>query len=102
MSGYVAPTRPSTAASRDRRKVIEEQLRALGTPPAARAGRRAPPPEGRLGADEQRAGQMRAALVAIGPVFAAFGRYLSTRVDLLPRRDCAELAAIEDRDPAAP
>lgn len=40
------------------------------------------------------------ALADLGLVFASFGRYLSSRVDLLARRDCAELAAIADRGDA--
>jgi predicted unusual protein kinase regulating ubiquinone biosynthesis (AarF/ABC1/UbiB family) len=75
-----------------RRRQVEERLRTLGRPMAARR----PPPEGRLSADE-RPNELRAALVALGPVFASFGRYLSTRIDLLSRRELLELAAIEDR-----
>lgn len=41
--------------------------------------------------------QLRETLVELGPVFASFGRYLASRIDLLPRRDCVELAAIQDR-----
>jgi predicted unusual protein kinase regulating ubiquinone biosynthesis (AarF/ABC1/UbiB family) len=82
-----------------RRRVVEARLAALGRP---RAARRPPPPEGRLAADEYLAG-LAETLVDLGPVFASFGRYLSTRVDLLPRRETRELAAIEDRGaPLAP
>lgn len=85
----------------DRRKVVEEHLRALGRP---HAGRRAPPPEGRLGAGEQSIARLRAICEQLGPVFTEFGRYLSSRVDLLPRRDCMELEATgarpETRDAA--
>ena len=49
------------------------------------------PPEGRLSADEQPAEALQTALAALGPVFADFGRYLSSRIDLLPRRLCAQL-----------
>jgi predicted unusual protein kinase regulating ubiquinone biosynthesis (AarF/ABC1/UbiB family) len=87
-----APARVSAAELRARRKTVEETLHALGRP---RPPRRAPPPEGRLGADEQPAGRLRAALAALGPVFDEFGRYLSTRVDLLPRRDCLDLATAD-------
>ncbi|HLE85935.1 MAG TPA: AarF/UbiB family protein [Thermoanaerobaculia bacterium] len=40
--------------------------------------------------------RLRRALSSLGPVFAAYGRYLSSRPDLLPPRDCLELAAIPD------
>ena len=81
-----------------RRRRVEERLRALGRPSAAR---RPPPPEGRLAADE-RPSELRGALIDLGPVFASFGRYLSTRIDLLPRRELLELATIEDRSAPMP
>jgi ubiquinone biosynthesis protein len=71
---------------------VEEELRAIGPPPTAH---RAPPPEGRLGAGEQSAGRLRPALANLGPVFAGFGRYLSSRLDLLPRRACVDLGETE-------
>jgi predicted unusual protein kinase regulating ubiquinone biosynthesis (AarF/ABC1/UbiB family) len=77
-----------------RRRFIEEHLREAGRP---RLARRSPPPEGRLGADEQPMRRLRETLAELGPLFASFGRYLSSRIDLLPRRDCLELAAIADR-----
>ncbi len=86
---------PAPAADvKRRRRIVEERLREAGRP---RLARRSPPPEGRLGADELPMRRLRDALVGLGPVFASFGRYLSSRIDLLPRRDCAELAAIPDR-----
>jgi ubiquinone biosynthesis protein len=75
---------------------VEERLRALGKP---RPPHRAPPPEGRLSADEQPTRRLRDALTSLGPVFADFGRYLSSRIDLLPRRDCLELAEREHAIP---
>ena len=53
------------------------------------------PAEGRLSKDELPVEQLHASLAALGPVFADFGRYLSSRVDLLPRRLCESLG---DRD----
>jgi predicted unusual protein kinase regulating ubiquinone biosynthesis (AarF/ABC1/UbiB family) len=47
------------------------------------------------GADYTR--KLRQALTSLGPVFASFGLYLSSRVDLLPVSDCLELAMIPDR-----
>lgn len=41
-------------------------------------------------------------LQELGPVFAAFGRYLASRVDLLPCGLCQDLAAIPDRAAPAP
>src|SRR5688500_17763493 len=82
-----------------RRRFVEERLREAGRP---RLARRSPPPEGRLGADEQPMRRLREALIELGPVFAAFGRYLSSRIDLLPRRECLELAAIGDGAEALP
>jgi hypothetical protein len=39
----------------------------------------------------------------LGPVFSAFGRYLSTRLDLLSERDCQVLSGVSDqRSPLAP
>src|SRR5688500_4453201 len=85
----VAPA-PSADLTR-RRRAVEARLREVGRP---RLARRAPPPDGRLGADEQPMRRLRETLIELGPVFAGFGRYLATRLDLLPRRDCLELAAI--------
>jgi ubiquinone biosynthesis protein len=84
----------ASADVKRRRRLVERRLRDAGRP---RLARRAPPPEGRLGADEQPMRRLRETLVELGPVFASFGRYLSSRIDLLPRRDCVELAAIPDR-----
>jgi predicted unusual protein kinase regulating ubiquinone biosynthesis (AarF/ABC1/UbiB family) len=82
-----------------RRRVVEERLREAGRP---RLARRSPPPEGRLGADEQPMRALCDTLSGLGPVFASFGRYLSSRVDLLPRRDRLELARIPDRGEPIP
>ena len=87
----VAPA-PSADLTR-RRRAVEARLREMGRP---RLTRRSPPPDGRLGADEQPMRRLRETLIELGPVFAGFGRYLATRLDLLPRRDCLELAAIPD------
>ena len=40
--------------------------------------------------------RLRQVLECLGPVFSAFGLYLASRADLLPLRDCLELAAIAD------
>ena len=46
--------------------------------------------------------RLRQALEYLGPVFSAFGLYLASRADLLPLRDCLELAAIADWAEATP
>ncbi|MBT5874259.1 MAG: AarF/ABC1/UbiB kinase family protein [Candidatus Latescibacteria bacterium] len=38
------------------------------------------------------------ALESLGPVFSAFGSYLSTRVDLVPLQDCLALASLREAD----
>jgi ubiquinone biosynthesis protein len=40
--------------------------------------------------------RLRAVLPELGPVFCAFGRYLSSRVDLLPEAECQVLATVPD------
>jgi predicted unusual protein kinase regulating ubiquinone biosynthesis (AarF/ABC1/UbiB family) len=84
----------ATAASPDRRRAVVARLAAVGAPPKIR---RTPPPEGRLGSDEYPLGRLRDALADLGPAFAGFGRYLSSRIDLMPRRDSVELANIPNR-----
>jgi predicted unusual protein kinase regulating ubiquinone biosynthesis (AarF/ABC1/UbiB family) len=87
------------SGSHDRRRTVESALAGF----VRRPPRRAVPPEGRLGPADFPIQQLRATLASLGPLFAAFGRYLSTRPDLLSRRDCAELAQIADTaSPAAP
>ncbi|HYL05416.1 MAG TPA: hypothetical protein VE075_05220 [Thermoanaerobaculia bacterium] len=46
--------------------------------------------------------RLAAALPELGPVFCAFGRYLGTRLDLLPESVCQVLAAVPDQAPAMP
>ena len=87
----------ASSGLKDRRRTVEARLAQVDPPPAVR---RTPPPEGRLGADEYPLPLLRAGLADLGPVFAGFGRYLSSRIDLLRRRDALELSVIHDR--AAP
>jgi hypothetical protein len=61
-----------------RRRELEDWLSAFDVPGAPRYRR------------------IRHSLEAMGPVFMAFGRYLSTRIDLLPEILCEELACIPD------
>ncbi|HSM51578.1 MAG TPA: AarF/UbiB family protein, partial [Thermoanaerobaculia bacterium] len=84
----------------ERRAAVEAVLSGHGLlaapsrrPPGRDAGEPAP----------DLAARLRAALSELGPVFAAYGRYLSARPDLLPARDCLELARLADRaEPLAP
>ncbi len=49
----------------------------------------------RAALDEEEASiRLRKALEGFGPLFQAFGRYLSSRIDMLPLSDCLELAKI--------
>jgi predicted unusual protein kinase regulating ubiquinone biosynthesis (AarF/ABC1/UbiB family) len=52
--------------------------------------------------DESRFRRLSAALVSLGPVFSSFGIYLSSRADLLPAKNCLELAAIPGRAEVSP
>ncbi|HLX08910.1 MAG TPA: AarF/UbiB family protein [Thermoanaerobaculia bacterium] len=47
-------------------------------------------------AEEPFGRRLRGALEELGPVWAAFGRYLASRIDLLAAADCLELAAIPE------
>src|SRR5215471_16388948 len=99
MASDKARTSAARARGDSRQSAVEEALRDLRSVPL----RRPAPPEGRLGASDYPVARLRATLVSLGPVFADFGRYLSSRVDLLPRRHCAELALIPDEGlPADP
>ena len=74
-----------------------------GAAPAAHAFRAAAPGvEGGPPAEAPVGARLRGALEELGPVFAAFGAYLGSRVDLLAAADCLELAAISERVPPLP
>ena len=53
-------------------------------------------------AEDHHSLRLRSALTSLGPVFSSFGRYLSSRVDLLPAECCLELAALPERVPPIP
>jgi len=87
-------TRAHRAAAQARRREVERRLAELGLGggPRGLAGEAAPPHfDGGFGR------RLRFALERLGPVFAAFGRYLGSRPDLLPLADCLELRQTEDR-----
>jgi hypothetical protein len=84
-----------------RRRACQRQLGELGLLGPRRLAR-----SGGLDEDsphfEGAAGRrLRVALPRLGPVFAAFGRYLGSRPDLLPAADCLELTGIEEMAPLA-
>ncbi|HEX9941647.1 MAG TPA: AarF/UbiB family protein [Thermoanaerobaculia bacterium] len=84
----------------ERRREVERHLAAHGLLPGVRRLGAAPagPPD-RSGL----ALRLREALPELGPVFASFGLYLSTRADLFELSECALLAGIPDRgEPLAP
>jgi predicted unusual protein kinase regulating ubiquinone biosynthesis (AarF/ABC1/UbiB family) len=85
---------PRTSADpHERRRTVAQRIAGIGRPPAIR---RSVPPEGRLGADDYAMSRVRAVLAELGPVFAGFGRYLSSRIDLVARRDSLVLSSIPD------
>jgi ubiquinone biosynthesis protein len=102
--------RPGTAA---RRGEVERRLAAGGR--AGRFPRRwgaptagpvaaVPGPATTPGAaaDEPAVLRLRAALADLGPLFSAFGLYLSSRPDLLSETDCQLLAALPGHRPPMP
>jgi ubiquinone biosynthesis protein len=87
-------SRADRAAAQARRREVERRLAELGLAggPRGLAGEAAPPPF-----DSGFGRRLRLALETLGPVFAAFGRYLGSRPDLLPLADCLELRRTEER-----
>jgi hypothetical protein len=75
-----------------RQQEIEERLAQAGLPvlPEAEAPRAIDPDR------QARLRRFRAVLADLGPVFTAFGRYLSTRLDVLSGDDSRELASLPD------
>ena len=80
------PARRRTNDGR-RRDEVERRLAALGI---ARRFPRA------VGGGEEPVVRLRAVLPELGPVFCAFARYLSARMDLLPEVDCRVLSTVPD------
>jgi predicted unusual protein kinase regulating ubiquinone biosynthesis (AarF/ABC1/UbiB family) len=91
--------RLSRATLKRRRREIEQCLAAFGLMPDL--GRFMNHPSG-TGLEETHGYRLRAALESLGPVFSAFGLYLSSRVDLLPVRTCLELSLITSQVEAKP
>jgi predicted unusual protein kinase regulating ubiquinone biosynthesis (AarF/ABC1/UbiB family) len=80
-----------SAAAEDRLREVRDRFAELGLERIARRFPGKPSDDGRV-----RGRAIRQALEDLGPVFASFGVYLSSRIDLLPAGFCEELAAIPD------
>ncbi len=86
------------SATRARERAVRERLAGAGL-----RGKRRRDRDLAASLDEEPARvRLRAALEALGPLFAAFGYYLSTRPDLLPLQDCLELAKTNQSSPHTP
>ena len=97
----MAKLRPVPAPETQRRaREVERRLAAYGFALSTHRFRPAGPPADADAADA--AVRLREALAGLGPVFAAFGRYLGSRADLLPIAHCLVLAGIPDAGEAAP
>jgi predicted unusual protein kinase regulating ubiquinone biosynthesis (AarF/ABC1/UbiB family) len=88
--------RSSRQSLHSRRQAIERCLAAFGV--LGEAGR----PARRANRDDMQSTRLRTALENLGPVFAAFGIYMASRIDLLLVRDRFVLAAIADGAVATP
>jgi ubiquinone biosynthesis protein len=94
----------SAAARVAERREVENCLsrRGLLRRPRPVAGAAAAASPGSAPAAEPFGRRLSGALQELGPVFAAFGLYLGSRVDLLAAADCLELSAPPDRVPPLP
>ncbi len=92
------PRHAGTAPARDR------PLHEGGAPPAEAARPPIPPAPapGPNVAGEPFGRRLAGALQELGPVAAALGRYLASRIDLLAAADCLELSAISGQAPPLP
>jgi predicted unusual protein kinase regulating ubiquinone biosynthesis (AarF/ABC1/UbiB family) len=95
----IASRRMPRTTLKIRRQEIEQCLASFGFMPDLSRFRRRPIGIGSEGTHSQR---LRQAMESLGPVFSAFGRYLSSRVDLLPIHACLDLALIAGRVAATP
>ena len=95
----LAKKRMRRATLKDRRQEIEACLAAFGLMPDR--GRFMGRPSG-AGSQETHSHRLCKALESLGPVFSAFGIYLSSRVDLLPVNACLDLARIVDQVETTP
>lgn len=98
MAGPSQAKNPDRHAVKQRQREIAAHLAAYGLARGPRRLLRA----ASVGGEADYGRRLSHALAALGPVFAAFGHYLATRVDLLPVEDCLALAAIPDQAPAMP
>lgn len=91
-----AQQRSTRATLKRRREEIVERLAARGL---ARGPHRVVRVAGAEFVEASHSLKLRVAFEELGPVFSAFGLYLSTRVDLLAARDCIEFASIRESAP---
>jgi predicted unusual protein kinase regulating ubiquinone biosynthesis (AarF/ABC1/UbiB family) len=87
------------ATLKSRRQEIEECLTVFGFMYGLGGFIRCP---SGVGSQETHSYRLRMALESLGPVFSAFGLYLSSRVDLLPVNVCLDLALIASQVEAKP
>jgi ubiquinone biosynthesis protein len=80
-----------------RQQEVEQRLAQFGL----RAGPRRVIRNG-VSSEHNKIGRLREALENLGPIFCCFGRYVSTRADLLAASDSFQLASINDQAPALP
>jgi predicted unusual protein kinase regulating ubiquinone biosynthesis (AarF/ABC1/UbiB family) len=88
-----AQKRITRLAVQARRQEIEQRIGACGL---ARGPRRLLRDERAAGFERARSHRLRLALEDLGPIFSAFGLYLSARPDLWAVNDCLEFGAIPD------
>jgi len=81
-------------AVKKRRLEIEQRLAAFSL---ARGPRRLLRSPSAPDVEDSHCSRLQAALISLGPVFSAFGLYLSSRIDLFPANYCAGLSTIPDR-----
>jgi len=99
------PMRARSAARGTERREVEECLvrwGLLGRPRSLAGSQAAPPGQPPPSPATPFGRRLRGALEELGPVFSAFGLYLSSRIDLVAAADCLELSAISARVPALP
>jgi ubiquinone biosynthesis protein len=95
----LAKKRMRRATLKDRRREVEACLAAFGLMPDR--GRFIGRPN-HTGPQKTHSYRLCQALESLGPVFSAFGIYLSSRIDLLPVNACLDLACIVDQVETTP
>src|SRR5262245_30318064 len=98
MTTAYARERVPCRGPKDRRKAVEHRLAMLGLTRRSRSISMSHGAE----YDDAHACKLREALESLGPVFAFFALYMSSRVDLLSPRTCLQLASIPDSGMGTP